>query len=167
MTVLSVCSAPSFFMKRKVRISAKAIIVRDGNLLAMHHIGIDGDYYLLPGGGQKSGESLAETVERECMEEAGVVVKASDVLYIRDYIEANHEFAGERPGFHQVEIMFQCEIVDDSEIGNPLGMDARQIGICWIPLVDIETFNFFPKELKEILKDSKGKRNKVYLGDIN
>ena len=133
----------------------------------MHHRGADGDYFLLPGGGQHNGESLVSTVERECMEEAGVKIEVGDVLYIRDYIEANHEFARDKPDFHQVEIMFQCQLLDDSNLGSAEEMDTRQIGVAWIPLDKIENYRMYPKLLVKLLKDNRIDRGRVYLGDIN
>jgi len=153
-------------MKRKVRVSAKAIIIRDGRLLAMHHVDAEGDYFLLPGGGQHNGENLISTVKRECMEEAGVIVEVGDVLYIRDYIEANHEFARDKPDFHQVEIMFQCKLLDGSKLGRAEEMDTRQIGVCWIPLGEIENYRIYPKLLIKLLKDNKINRARTYLGDL-
>ncbi|MBL7162488.1 MAG: NUDIX domain-containing protein [Anaerolineales bacterium] len=154
-------------MKRKVRVSAKAIIIRDGRLLAMHHVDAEGNYFLLPGGGQHNGETLISAVERECQEEAGVKIEVGDVLFIRDYIEANHEFARDKPDFHQVEIMFQCKLLDDSKVGRAEEMDTRQIGVCWIPLGEIEKFRIYPKILKTLLKDNKLNKQKIYLGDVN
>lgn len=40
--------------------SAKAVIVEDGRLLALRLEGRDGDYYILPGGGHDVGETLEE-----------------------------------------------------------------------------------------------------------
>lgn len=154
-------------MERKVRVSAKAIIIQDGKLLAMRHRDADGDYFLFPGGGQHNGENLISTVERECLEEAGVIVDVGAVLYIRDYIEANHEFAYDRPDFHQVEIMFQCKILDDSNFGRAEEMDTRQIGVTWIPLAEIENYRIYPKLLIKLLKDNKINRRRIYLGDVN
>jgi 8-oxo-dGTP diphosphatase len=148
-----------------VRISAKAVIILDGKLLVMHHFGSQGDYYLLPGGGQHNGENLITTVERECLEEAGVRVKVGDVLFIRDYIEANHEFAGERSGFHQVEIMFRCELIDGEGLGTGKVMDTRQVGVAWLPVDRLGDYIIYPKILKQVI--GRDDNHPIYLGDVN
>jgi len=150
---------------KHVRVSAKAVIINNGKLFAMHHRRPDGDYYKLPGGGQKNGESLVSTVKRECKEEAGIEVRVGDVMYIRDYIEDNHEFAGQKPSFHQVEIMFKCEILDGSEIGKGKLMDERQVGVSWLRLDELDQCRLFPAILKKVLRDSSKKS--IYLGDVN
>ena len=150
---------------KKVRLSAKAIIIRDGKLLAMHHRDSDGDYHILPGGGQRNGENLISTLKRECMEEAGVKVMVGDVIHIREYIADNHEFSAHKPGFHQVEIMFQCELLDNSEIGNGKHMDERQIGVSWLPLDKLAQYRLYPAILREVLRDNS--RQSIYLGAVN
>jgi len=59
---------------KKVRISAKALVIHRGRILLMKAMDQSGKYYLLPGGGQKNGESLAKTLKRECLEETGVEI---------------------------------------------------------------------------------------------
>ena len=150
---------------KNVRVSAKGVIIENGELFVMHHLGTDGAYYLLPGGGQRSGESLIAAVKRECFEEAGIQVSVGDVIFVRDYIEDNHEFAGRKPGFHQVEIMFRCEILDDSDAGNGEQMDERQIGVSWLPLDDLDQYPLYPSVLKKVLPENK--MGSIYLGDVN
>ena len=48
-----------------VRNSAKAILLHDGKILVNRCVSRFGEYYALPGGGQKSGETLIEAVKRE------------------------------------------------------------------------------------------------------
>ena len=150
---------------KAIRVSVKAVIIKDGKLLAMHHRGSDGEYYLLPGGGQQNSESLISAVQRECLEEAGIQISVGDVIFIRDYIEKNHEFAGQKPGFHQVEIMFQCEILDPTGMGKGERMDIRQIGVAWLPLDELDQYPLYPKILKKELRNSS--KGCVYLGDVN
>ena len=148
-----------------VRVSAKAVIIKDDKLLVMKHDAEEEEYSILPGGGQRNGEDLSSTVKRECLEEAGVRVEVGDVLFIRDYIEDNHEFAGRKPGFHQVEIMFRCEILDDKEIGNGVSMDKWQVGIEWLPLDNLVQSSLYPSILNAMRASSRV--GKIYLGDVN
>jgi 8-oxo-dGTP diphosphatase len=150
---------------KSVRVSVKAVIIENGKLFVMHYLDSVGDYYMLPGGGQRSGEPLVAAVKRECFEEAGILVSVGDVMYIRDYIEENHEFAGREPGFHQVEIMFKCEILDGSQIGKGIEMDARQIGVSWLLLDELDQYRLYPVLLKKVLLDNRN--GSIYLGDIN
>ena len=49
-------------------------IIRDGNQVLMIHCGFYDDY-TFPGGGVENGEDPVVALSRECMEEAGVIIK--------------------------------------------------------------------------------------------
>lgn len=150
---------------RKVRVSAKAIIIRKGRLLLMRARDRQGYYYLLPGGGQRNGETLHETLVRECLEETGVLAAPGQPRYIRDYIAARHEFAGVSSGFHQVEIMFPCEFV--RRVGPATEPDQAQTGAAWVPLSRLGRIRLYPSLLKILIAPDGRLRGPVYLGDSN
>ncbi|HCC48054.1 MAG TPA: NUDIX hydrolase [Elusimicrobia bacterium] len=150
---------------KKVRISAKAIIIQDGRLLLMRARGREGAYYLLPGGGQKNGETLHGALVRECLEETGMLVKPGRPRYIRDYVAKNHEFARWDKDFHQVEIMFSCKF--EKKAGKPHAPDNRQTGFSWVPLARLGRIRLYPSILKILISPAGKLRGPVYLGDIN
>ena len=88
----------------KLRNSAKAIIIQNNRLLAIRGKDPWGDYYLLPGGGQRAGETILEALQRECLEEIGTTVVTHDLRLVREYIGRNHEFAEYAGDVHQVEL---------------------------------------------------------------
>ena len=149
---------------RPIRVSAKAVIVHDGRLLLTQNQDRDGFFYLLPGGGQQPGETLKETVQRECHEEAGIAVEVHTLLHVREYIGRNHEFAVEDGEVHQLELMFSCSILGGvpGQGGQP---DSWQVGVVWVPLAEVHQHRFYPKRLGPILA-SPGSAP-VYLGDVN
>jgi len=125
---------------KAIRNSAKAIIIRNECLLTVKNYDSEGDWYSLPGGGQNLGETLKETLCRECIEEIGIEVNVGRLRYIREYIGKNHEFSEHDGDAHQVEFMFDCEFYDAQppELGaNP---DAYQVDIAWLPLDKIHEY---------------------------
>ena len=52
-------------MDRSIRTSAKARVFRDGCMLAVRLRDQDGEFYIMPGGGQMPGELLPRAAERE------------------------------------------------------------------------------------------------------
>ena len=152
---------------KPIRNSAKAIIVRDGCLLATHNVDEYGDWYLLPGGGQEFGETLQETVLRECQEELGAAVQVGRLRAIREYIGGNHEFAETDGDVHQVEFMFECTVHDMYEPRNGQAIDTYQIGVVWLPLSSLDDFTFYPASLKTILTSDDAGAPITYLGDVN
>ena len=151
---------------RKVRISAKALVIHRGRILLMRAEDTDGEYYLLPGGGQKNGESLAETLKRECLEETAVEVAPGELRYVRDYIAAHHEFAKSDREFHQVELMFECGYRRlRKNVRREL--DVRQTGTEWLPLTALKKARLYPSILKKLISPTGLMKGPIYLGDVN
>ncbi|GIN74132.1 DNA mismatch repair protein MutT [Bacillus sp. J14TS2] len=152
-----------------IRNSAKAIIIQDGQLLAIKKQDIDGVYYILPGGGQEHGETLHEALERECVEEVNASVKIDYLLFIREYIGKNHEHFTFDSDVHQIEYMFLCQIKGNSNnVGNGSSPDDGQISVEWLPLTELLNYRLYPQSMRQYVLDHVGGNNlPVYLGDIN
>jgi 8-oxo-dGTP pyrophosphatase MutT (NUDIX family) len=144
-----------------IRNSAKAIIIRNDCVLLIQIGGPGNEWYVLPGGGQQFGESLSETVRRECLEEIGVEVQVGELRLIRDYIGKNHD---EDDGVHRVEFMFECQIGSAAVPNGGLRPDSQQTGIVWAPLADLASYCLYPTGLVQILRD--GLAGCAYMGDV-
>jgi len=150
-----------------IRNSIKAIIVKDNCLLVTKNRDSDGVFYLLPGGGQRHGETMHSALKRECKEEVGVEVKIQDLVFIREYIGRNHEFSKHDFHAHQIEHMFRCEISDNAKPCNGTEPDEMQEDVSWIPLQELSEYRIYPSILKEILKQKAKHQDMKYLGDVN
>ena len=150
-----------------LRNSAKAIIIRDGRLFAIRNVDPEGDWYILPGGGQRFGETLGEALKRECLEEAGAPVSVGRLLLVREYIGRNHEFSDHDGEAHQVEFMFECEIVGEYSPKDGHLPDQHQTGVTWLPIGELEKHRLYPKVLTGILKHGFPSPTPLYLGDVN
>ena len=151
---------------KPVRTSAKAIIVRDGRILAVRKTDASGPWYLLPGGGQRPGEALTEALRRECMEEIGSTVEVGELVHVRDYIGANHEFADEDPDFHQVELMFLCKLPPGYKPRVGSQPDIDQTSTVWLDITKLERVRFYPKALAPLLLSLPERSKPVYMGDV-
>jgi ADP-ribose pyrophosphatase YjhB (NUDIX family) len=148
-----------------VRLAVKAIIIRDHALLVLKNLDKQGEWYMLPGGGQEHGETIPDALRRECREEIGAEVSVGILCFVRDYIGRNHEFADEGDNAHQVELMFACELLSEPGLGsNP---DSMQIGIAWLNLHDLAHFRIYPRVLQHLLATELPIAGPVYLGDVN
>jgi len=149
-----------------IRNSAKAIIIKDGHLLAIKHMDDEGPWFALPGGGQDHGETLAQALERECQEEIDIGVHVGKLRYVREYIGKNHEFRDKDVDSHQVEFLFECHLKEDHFPGMGANPDLGQVGIVWLPLAEIESVRIYPKILRNMLV-ADVKEADIYLGDVN
>ncbi len=152
-------------MEHSPRLSIKAIIVVDGRLLTLRAADDSGDWYCLPGGGQQHGESIAEALQRECMEEIGVDVEIGPLRFVRDYIGRNHEFA-EDYSAHQVELMFECTLRPGKEPTIGSTPDPSQRGIAWLALASLSKHRLYPRAIIDRLRGVRSSAP-VYLGDVN
>ena len=85
----------------------------DGQLLCVRKRDDSGDICSFPGGGQEPGETLVEAVRREVREEVGREVEVGELLFVREYIGRNHEFAATDAGVHVVDHVFRCTLLPE------------------------------------------------------
>ena len=60
---------------RRIRNSAKALIIKDGKMAAIKIRDAGEEWYIMPGGGQEAEETLNEAVCREVSEELGIAIE--------------------------------------------------------------------------------------------
>lgn len=154
-------------MSKKIHLSAKAIIIENDKILLIKKVDAEGEYYVLPGGGQKKRETIVETVARECLEEIGQSVTVHDLVFVRDYIAAHHEFANDASQkVHQVDMMFACTLNDEFMFLPPGQPDTGQIGVEWIALDKTYETGLYPRIICQYLTQLE-QDHPIYLGDVN
>jgi len=161
-TRISAFAMPS----RPLRNSAKALIIENGQVLCTCNRDLLGDFFLLPGGGQSHGETLADAVVRECLEEVGAHVEVGNLHFVREYISANHELAEYDDTIHQIEFVFTCRLKEPVHTHAASGSDAMQTGVIWLPVDQLQNYRFYPGSLIRHLQSFPPKDfSCVYLGD--
>lgn len=159
--------------KLPIRVAAKAVIVQDRAVLLTRNVHPDdpeGEFFLLPGGGQQHGEALSDCLRREVSEETGYRVEVGDLLWVRDYIGASHQFAAYEPDVHQIEVMFACTVDRTQTPDVPSEEDAWQLSVEWVPIDELGRLRFFPAALVPQLTGfvrSGDRPGPAYLGDVN
>ena len=156
---------PFKMANKPIRNSAKAIIIRNNKILLTRNRDLIGDYFLLPGGGQNHKETLDKAIIRECREETGAIVKVGKLLFIREYIAQNHDFGEFDSEIHQVEFIFECDLIEDPSVDRQSEPDATQISVDWIPVTDLSKIRFYPSVLSNILNSNFKHDSPSYLGD--
>ncbi|MEM8549336.1 MAG: NUDIX domain-containing protein [Verrucomicrobiota bacterium] len=155
-------------MMKWVRSAARALIVQEGKLLAIQMQRVPGEvFYILPGGGQKHGETLIDALQRECLEEIGSKVDVGEIAYVREYIGRHHHLRKLHKDFHQLEVVFCCTVPEGVMPAPGRGHDRHQIGVVWLPLEELPQMEFYPEVLKRFIDGGEITASRLYLGDIN
>jgi 8-oxo-dGTP pyrophosphatase MutT (NUDIX family) len=150
-----------------IRHACRAVILRRDCLLAIKMCDRSGIFYVLPGGGQRHGETMKEGLKRECLEEINLEVLVGPLLYVREYIGRNHSFSNYHRDFHQVETVFSCNIPENAEPAPGSETDRKQIGIEWLDLKKLALVRFLPTDAVPVIQREIKQESDLYLGDIN
>ena len=130
-----------------MRQAARAIVVKDDQLLVMYRDKFGQEYYTLVGGGLDVGESAEQALIRELREESGIEVAHPRLVIVED--------AGEMYG---VQHIFWCDYVSgephlafDSEEAkiNALGNNIHEP--MWLPIAKLNETPFRSDKLKQAL----------------
>jgi len=73
----------------KHRIRAAALVVKDGGLLLVKHRHPEtgAEWWIPPGGGLLTGETLYDCAVREAYEETGLTVELGQILYLSEFVD--------------------------------------------------------------------------------
>lgn len=135
------------------RDAARAIVIKDGNLLVMkRHKPIVGDYVVLLGGRLEPDELPQEAVVREVMEESTLVINNPKLVFI----EEPHERWGKQ-------YVFLCDYVSGKPVLDPSSEEhAAQLAghgtfePVWMPIEELERSDapFRTERLKQELLEA-------------
>ena len=131
---------------------ARALIVRNDHVLVIKKRGRRGKRLSLPGGRPKAGETLYETLRRECMEEIGANVEVAGLFYVAQSAnEASRPPKSDWEG--RIEWICSCTIDESYEAAMGPRPDANQVGVEWLPVDEVSTRLGYPDRLCELLRE--------------
>jgi ADP-ribose pyrophosphatase YjhB (NUDIX family) len=134
-------------MKQAVR----AIVIKDGALLAMHRNKFGQEYDTLVGGGVEIGEELEAALHREIDEETGLQVANPRLVYIEDADE-----------MYGTQYVYLCDYVsgeihmsEDTEEFKISQAGQNTYKTYWMPLTDLASSMFVSPGIKQrIVRDA-------------
>ena len=144
-------------MEKVIRNAAKALIIKDGKMLAVKISDGKEEWFIMPGGGQDAAELLPDAVCREVAEEMGVLVEVKDLVFVIEGLRGEN--------FHRVDLVFLCECIGKIE-NAVLQADTNQTGYAWLDIRTLNTAPLYPSKLRrQIMNLYEGKAYQVYLGN--
>ncbi len=77
-------------MKEKIRVRVGVVIPQEDKILLVRHVKDERQYWLLPGGGIKFGETIEECAKREVKEETNMDIKIIRLLFVSESISKEY-----------------------------------------------------------------------------
>ena len=153
-----------------IRNSAKALIVRDGQILLNQCKNTISEgfwglspgqiYYDLPGGGQDKYEALEAAVARECLEETGYAVTVERLAAIYEEICVGEDLRAKFEAYaHKMHFAFICSIADEARRSITV-TDFDTVGPVWMDLAKLDDIVLLPRlvhaNLRRVLEGDDG-----------
>jgi ADP-ribose pyrophosphatase YjhB (NUDIX family) len=147
-------------MQPRIRVSA--LLRWEGRILLCRHEKPGKEYWLLPGGGVNGGESLADALHRELLEEVGI----DDELPLEGPIAIADSIAPERTftGKHVVHIIFSGDLTGRS-LEQVTSQDAAVRGHRLFAVADLDDIVVHPP-IQRFLQRWRPGDPVVYLGAL-
>lgn len=88
----------------RIRVRSCGILIQNGSILLVNQKGLNGEkhWWSPPGGGVEFGESIADALKREFLEETGLEVKIGKLIDTSEYINAPYHAVEFFHEVHQV-----------------------------------------------------------------
>jgi len=130
----------------KIRVSSRAIIIRDEKIL-LCCFG-NGLYYSIPGGGIEEAETAKQAVIREVLEETGLAIEVGHLVFS---LESHSEG-------HHISFFFRCYVNQDIAPVEPSHTDTNPydetitLVAKWMPLSELHEINLVPRIQESLIK---------------
>ena len=148
-----------------IRSTAKAIIIDNGKILLNRCLDKkNGEYYSLPGGGQKKYETFNEAVVRECLEETGYTVTPVRFAALCETICDDENYRKKYPDYmHKVYHIFICRL-EGAERCIPTETDDFQVESVWIDKSVLPSVRLLPKAVGQNILSIIDGQSPLFLG---
>ncbi len=134
------------FYGNRIRVRVCGVLIHEGKILLIRHLdlGDTGLHWLPPGGEVEKGENLPEALQREFLEETGLLIGVGKLLKVGEFIN---------PPLHAIEYFFEVEIKGGNlALGNDPETEFQTLdSFAWFDKLDLERMN--PQEYPLYLND--------------
>ncbi|MCX4799500.1 MULTISPECIES: NUDIX domain-containing protein [unclassified Streptomyces] len=151
------------------RVSARAVVLNaQGEILLVRHRDQDREFYVLPGGRVEPGETSAEAVRREVLEETGLSVRVGELRWVREYLPQRHQGDPHHTTrLQQLQLYFDAYLEHESAAAPPGHPDRTQSAVVWHAAATVGELALLPAGLTGPVSDlADGRPGPCYLGDL-
>ena len=136
---------------------------KNGSILLVKNVNGDGrSFYTLPGGKQELGESLLETLRRECLEEIGTQIKVGALKHVFEHSKPSKKNSNIVK--HKVVFLFECRVSDNYKPKLGYRPDSHQVDVVWCDLKQLSQISFQPAKISSYIKNHNKLSTRIYWG---
>ena len=140
--------------REDIRIRIAGIYVENGKILLVKHRKDNHEYYLLPGGGQHTGEKATDTLIREWKEELSLDIVPGEFLFLGESIP---------PDINSRRHVYQM-VFAISKISGKIELHADQtlVGQAWVDINLLPNLVLYPLCIDQIMASIHGEQEPSY-----
>lgn len=133
---------------KRFRLRAAAIIIEKNQVLFAKNE--KADYYYTIGGGVRLGESMAEAVKREVLEETGVPYEVERLAFVHEnFFKRDEENVID---CHEITLYFLMKERGILKLDSHSTTEGVPEHMCWLPIDKLAEYDVYPKFFIEKLK---------------
>lgn len=140
--------------REDIRIRVAGVYIENGKILLVQHRKFNQEYYLLPGGGQHTGESALQALVREWKEELSVDIEPGEFLFSGESIP---------PDINSRKHVYQM-VFSVKEIRGEIKLQPDQtlVGQAWVDIARLPNLVLYPLCMDQILAYINGSKQTLY-----
>lgn len=144
----------------QLEIACRAFIFFQGEILLCKQKNPSRNFWALPGGSVKEGETLAACITRELSEETGMVFEAEKLLYVRELITSSR---------HRIEFYFSIKEPKSQNFYKKIKPHNEIEDLHFFKIEDLKSVIFKPNCLLDLILEMKEQSSMFprYLGNIS
>lgn len=137
--------------ENSIHVQSRAIIIEENHILLCRTVGLNPDFYFLPGGHIEHGESAVEALSRELMEEIGFSFKIQRFLGCMEYSFDPKVTVHAKCHTHEYNFIFEArpEVFIDPKL--PLKQLEDHIETQWLPLDRLNQIDLRPEPVTRLI----------------
>ncbi len=128
---------------RKIRIRIAGVYTEDDRILLVKHRKAGREYYLLPGGGQKPGESQSDALIREWKEELSLDVEPGEFLFCGESVPPR--------GLLKSQVLQMTYKINRIRGELAVNTHGPLAGHAWFTIDELKAVSFFPACLPQLV----------------